>query len=95
MTSTPDPAGDYAELLALGRRLRAEGRDLDEILVAPRARSESIIQSMKVVRALTGWGLREVKPFVHHSAAWADRREEFEALHAALMRAWDAVEAQE
>jgi ribosomal protein L7/L12 len=95
MTSFPDPAGTYPELLALGLRLRAEGRDFDEILVALRARSESIIQSMKVVRALTGWRLREVKLFVHHSAAWADRREEFEALHAALARAWDEAEAQD
>ena len=84
----------YEELLALGRRLHSEGRPLEEILVALRARSESINESMKVVRALTGWSLREAKPFVHESAAWADRRDEFDRLHAELAQAWMELEAE-
>ena len=83
---------DFDALLALGRRLHAEGQPLEEILGVLRTRSESIIDSIKVVRVLTGWSLTEAKPFVHESAAWADRRDEFDRLHAELARAWRELE---
>lgn len=71
----------YPDLLALARTMSAEGCDIEDILDALRAKSPSIIQSMKVLRDVLGVPMDEAKQLVHHSRAWSDMRDEHSELH--------------
>jgi ribosomal protein L7/L12 len=81
---------DYREmhpaLVATAERMRAEGRDLEEVLTALRAQCPSIIQSIKAVRDVMGIPLGEAKALVHHSSTWSDLADDFSDVH-------DAAEA--
>ena len=71
----------YPELLALTRELRDAGKSPEEILAELRLRCPSPIQSIKAISRGFGLDLGEAKNLVHNSAAWSDRREEFDKLH--------------
>lgn len=71
----------HPELVDLARAMFGRGADLEEVLEALRARSPSIIQSMKVVRDVLELSMSEAKDLVHHSRAWSDMRDEHSELH--------------
>jgi ribosomal protein L7/L12 len=72
-----NPAGTVA-------RLTREGISQDDILTQLRASGHSIIASIKALRDGTGMSLAAAKQAVHFSRAWADLRENNEALHEAI-----------
>lgn len=76
---------DRAELLALARRMEAEGRGTEEVLEAFRARSASIVESMKVMRELKGISLGEAKDLVHYSETWRDLAPAHSHIHEQLI----------
>ncbi|GEA87050.1 hypothetical protein CCE01nite_09990 [Cellulomonas cellasea] len=57
------------------RVLHEGGTDLDEVLARPRAEGASIVDCVKVVRAVEGIPLGEAKRIVDASPAWASHRE--------------------
>jgi hypothetical protein len=68
------------------RRAYDAGEDLGEIVRSLRARGCNIIDCIKIVRAISGWSLKDAKLFVHYSDAWSDRRAANDALHDRLFQ---------
>jgi ribosomal protein L7/L12 len=67
-----DEVSNLAGLIALGRRMRSDGKTIEQVLAVLRAESLSIIDSIRVIRELTGMSLREAKQVIHNSATWMD-----------------------
>jgi hypothetical protein len=79
----PSARGQFIELT---RGWLAAGAREDEVLVRLRQRGLNKIDCIVVLREVTGMSLGDAKRVVHLSPAWADRREQDDALHEALSR---------
>jgi len=77
----------HRELLEVARAMLGAGSDWEAVLPELRRLGASPIGSIKVVRILKGVSLREAKEVVHFSAAWTDRREAHEQVHAQALGA--------
>jgi ribosomal protein L7/L12 len=69
----------------------ADHQEWEQVLVQLRAEGFSPIESIKVTRAVLHLSLGEAKQIVHQSTAWADSRDDFDLLHAAVERAADEL----
>jgi ribosomal protein L7/L12 len=69
---------DAAEV---ARNLYADLRDWDAVLAALRGAGFSVVDAIKATRVVKRVSFREAKELVHTSAAWQDRRPDFDALH--------------
>jgi hypothetical protein len=78
-----DWADTYPELLTVANHMKAQGQSIDDVLMALRDRCPSPIQSIKAISSAFALSKADAKQRLHDSRAWADRREEFEQLHAA------------
>ena len=74
-------------------RLLREGLSHDEILVRLRSDGYSIIDSIRGLAEGAGMSLGAAKEAVHFSPAWADQREQNEAFHEMVERAFDGWDA--
>lgn len=72
---------DFGFCLREGRRMRNEGRSAEEVLRFFRENGATMIESIKLLRALEVIDLGEAKRIVHFSEAWKDLREGSEQLH--------------
>jgi ribosomal protein L7/L12 len=77
----------YEEALEVGTQLFREERSIEFILSELRARGASVMESIKVLRALTKISLTEAKDVIHKSAAWSDVGDELAESHRALAEA--------
>ena len=59
-----------------GRRMRNEGRSIEEVLCFFGENGATLIESIKLLRALEGVDLGEAKRAVHFSEAWNDFRKQ-------------------
>ena len=80
----PSARGPYVELT---RAWLASGAREDEVLGRLRQRGLGKIDCIAVLHAATGMSLNDAKRAVHYSPAWADRREQDDALGVSLLRA--------
>ncbi len=55
--------------------------DWDDVLAQLRADGFSVIEAIKITRAVRQVDLAEAKRMVHSSPAWADNRDAFDQLH--------------
>jgi hypothetical protein len=70
-------------------RLMREGLSRDEILIRLRSEGYSIIDSIRGLVEGSGMSLGAAKEAVHLDPAWADQREQNEAFHEMVERAFD------
>jgi len=75
------------QFVALARGWLAAGAGNDGVLERLRQHGLEKIDCIVVLRTVTGMSLADAKRAVHHSPAWADRREQDDALGDALHRA--------
>jgi ribosomal protein L7/L12 len=69
--------------------IRSDGQEWEQVLAQLRDEGFTVIESIKVTRAVLRVTLGEAKQIVHRSAAWADRRQGFEQLHDVVSDAVD------
>ena len=63
------------ELIESSTKLRQEGLSLEKMLASLKAEGASIVDSLKVVRAVEGVELGKAKEIIDKSETWADLRE--------------------
>lgn len=61
-------------------------RAWEQVLLQLRAEGFSLIESIKVTRAVLHVSFGEAKQIAHQSTAWADSRDDFDLLHEAVER---------
>jgi hypothetical protein len=59
----------------LARALRADGRDFDEVIARLEGEGASIVDCLKIIRAVEGIALGQARTIVDQSSAWASHRE--------------------
>jgi hypothetical protein len=64
-------------------------RDWDHVLAQLRADGFSPVEAIKITRVVRQVSLADAKRIVHESSAWADAREQFDALHDVALAAVD------
>jgi hypothetical protein len=80
------------DVLERAKTLQDEGRDWEYVLAALRTDGFSIIDAIKATRVIQGVSLRTAKGIVHRSAAWDDRRTDFDAFHEDVANAFRAAD---
>jgi ribosomal protein L7/L12 len=83
--------GMERDVVAPAREMLSNGHDIEAVVASLKQRGCSILESIKVVREITGSSLGDAKRVVHFSQAWAELRGAHENLHATL----EATVAQE
>jgi ribosomal protein L7/L12 len=73
--------------IGLGRRLRSEGSDMEEVLCRLRIEGATIIESLKVIREIEAIPLGKAKEIVDASVTWADRYGDNDALRTTAIEA--------
>lgn len=68
-------------LKVIAKEMLDRGVEVEEVLQALRDESNSIIQSIKVMRDVMHISLADAKTLVHYSRAWSDMRDPHAELH--------------
>ena len=85
----PDNRTHDDDLSAEARAMLETEIPMEEVLAALRRRGATVMQTITVIRGLTGISLREAKDLIHNSRAWSDVGRELATSHERLLDAID------
>ncbi|MCP3993625.1 MAG: hypothetical protein GY722_00970 [bacterium] len=80
------------DLIELSAQQRRNGDSVEQILASLRAQGASIVDSLKVVRAVEGVRLGRAKEIIDNSKTWADARESNDELRSIAVQSIEESE---
>lgn len=82
-------AVDIAELARQAEEQVTSGASADDLLSFLRASGCNVIETIKIVSAVTGISRHSAKQLVHRSAAWSDLKPAYDRFHETVERVAD------
>ncbi len=83
---------ELSDLIELSAKQRRNGDSVEQMLASLRAQGTSIVDSLKVVRAVEGVRLGRAKKIIDNSKTWADARKSNDELRSIAVQALEETE---